>query len=358
MAYRITLKNGDTRWIVKYRDQHGKQIPRRFNTRAEAKRFEGEIANLKLGGRPAPNKAPTLEAYVKDIYWPEYAQVHLEQKTRATYASNLRLRILPDLGVFKVSKITRKLLDGYVAELSRSGIGNRAIQSTMTTLSSILERCVEQDYLTANPARGVKTPKIQTRQPLIVTDNQIKRLADHAPTHRDRAIILVAAYTGMRQGEVFALRWEDVHDKHITVRGSVDSDQSIKATKSGRDRSVPLLPEAKAAIDEWRLLAPGTSWVFPSSMGTPIHKSNWHRRVWQDVRKKAKVPELKFHDLRHTFVSRLIREGVDPVRVAYWAGHSSTRTTLDVYAHLFDAELGFGDTKKIPVDSKRGGLGG
>ena len=153
-------------------------------------------------------------------------------------------------------------------------------------------------------------------------------------------MILTAAYSGLRQGELLALEWADVDldAARITVRRSVDVDRTTKAPKTFRERSVRILPEAVTALAAWHPETPGSGLVFANERGGIIHRSNWNRRVWTPTREAVKLPALRFHDLRHTYVSMLLRSGVDPVRVARWAGHSTPRMTWDVYAHVIDGE--------------------
>jgi len=340
VAYQRKLNDGSTRWVVKWRSPDGKQLSRRFRTRTEATAFEGDLAKRKLRGESAPaDPKRTLAAFVQHDYWPRYALVHLQAKTREGYATDLRLRLLPDLGAHRLTRLTRQLLDQYVAELADTH-SPFIIHNTMTVLGSVLERAVEWGYLAANPAKGVRLPRKPKRVVTIPTSEQIQVLADHAPTYRDRAMILTAAYSGLRQGELLALEWGDVElgDARITVRRSVDVNRDVKAPKTFRERSVRLLPEAVAALEAWRIEAPQVSLVFPNQRGGIMHRSNWNRRAFTPARDAANLPHLRFHDLRHTYVSMLLRSGVDPVRVARWAGHSTPRMTWDVYAHVIDGE--------------------
>lgn len=340
MAYQRKLNDGTTRWVVKWRDPDGKQLTRRFRTKTEATVFEGDLAKRRLQGESTPlDPKRTLAAFVEHDYWPRYALTHLQAKTREGYATDLRLRILPDLGAHRLTRLTRQLLDQYVAELATTH-SPYTVHNTMTVLGSVLERAVEWSYTSANPAKGVRLPRKPKRMVVIPSEAQIRALAENAPTYRDRAMILTAAYSGLRQGELLALEWDDLEldDSRVHVRRSVDVDRTTKAPKTFRERSARLLKPGTKALRAWQAEAAPSRLVFPNERGAIIHRSNWNRRVWTPARTAAGLPTIRFHDLRHTYVSMLLRDGVDPVRVARWAGHSTPRMTWDVYAHVIDGE--------------------
>ena len=165
----------------------------------------------------------------------------------------------------------------------------------------------------------------------------------------------LALATGLRLSELIGLRWKacDFEKAKVHVTEAIVLGES-KPPKSGLSRSVPMFDTARAALEELasRAFSRGRfgdeEFVVSTARGTPLHPSNWHRRVWRPAIKKAELDGLgyRWHDLRHSAVSRLIAEGADIALVQAVAGHANASTTLDVYAHvnakrLEDAALEF-----------------
>lgn len=167
----------------------------------------------------------------------------------------------------------------------------------------------------------------------------------------DATLVAVLAYAGLRPGEALGLRWHDVGQRTLLVDRSVAFGK-VKPTKTGKARTVKLLPALAETLAAWRMVsdrAAATDLVFPAPDGSPWNldrASNWRKRVFAAASEAAGEPGIRPYDLRHSFVSLLIAQGATVVEVAHQAGHSPT-IALSTYAHLFDEHDGDRSTPAI-----------
>jgi len=233
-----------------------------------------------------------------------------------------------------------------------------------TTLSSIMSEAVQRNIITANPCHGIKgLPSAEPRKMLCLNPAEVATLAEAIDPHY-RTLIYVAAYTGLRAGELHELRWRDVD----LMRGRINVTRALKAwrqgtpiigkTKTNKPRAVDLAPHITRLLSDHAALSrpggnPGghqDTLVFTNSVGTAIHQVAWLRNHFKPAVARAlpryALPNpqtLRFHDLRHTFVSMLIAQNVHPKAIHEQAGHASITTTMDRYGHLLP---GASDTVK------------
>jgi integrase len=157
---------------------------------------------------------------------------------------------------------------------------------------------------------------------------------------RDRVMVSLMAYAGLRPSEMRALRWEDVGDRTLVVRSAVGSSGQEKRTKTGSERAVPIIVPL---ADDLAVLHEGEGERQSSGVVAPFHTDhrNWTTRVFRPARRRAGLDGIPPYALRHTFASLLIQQGLNALEVAYLMGHSSPQMVERVYGHLFaEARLG------------------
>jgi integrase len=243
---------------------------------------------------------------------------------------------LPEFGDKPVEAITADMIDDYRARLVREGeLSARSINKLLVQLQSIFKRAQRRHKLPVNPAAGID------RQPLkrsgdfdVLTPAEVEALARAAASEQDAAIYTAAAFTGLRLGELRALRWADVDfaKRLVHVRRNYTS-RALGDPKSGKVRSVPLIDQALPAFDrlsQREQFTGDTDLVFCSAVGTYIDESALRRRYYAAL-KRAGLKRLRFHDLRHTF-GTLAVQAFPLSDVMGYMGHADISTTM-VYVH-------------------------
>jgi len=226
----------------------------------------------------------------------------------------------------------RKWWDGlHNAKREGGRLSDRNANKLLTELRAILNWAAEDYGLDGNAAAGIpKHPERTSERPAFYTPAQVDALVAAAANDQDALAFKVAAYAGLRRGEVVSLRWRcvDVARSNLHVDESVSAGQDSRP-KSGKGRTVPLAKVLADALKDARPTdAADDDLVLVGSIpGTKIDGSALRRR-FEEARKRAKLPPLRFHDLRHTFGSLAVDGGASLVQVQAWMGHSAIQTTM------------------------------
>lgn len=345
-------KRADTgRWRARYRGPDGRQRSRDFDTKAEGQRWASE--QQRRVRRNEWTDPDAGRATVSDMYPVWMATLTLKPKTRETY-EHLWLRIVePRWGNVRLTAITPTDARAWVASMTGAR-GNPAGASTKRqafhVLSGILDAAVLERRLLTNPAReGVVgranfLPRaVRSERKRFLTPSEVERLAEETGPHR--VLILVMAYTGMRWGEVTALRVRDVD--LLRMRAHVERNASWLATglqyvapKTHQSRAVPLPPFLREDLQELLAGKAVDDLLFTTINGRPLDPSNFRTQVLAAASRRAGLERVTAHDLRHTAASIAIQSGADVKVVQRMLGHASAAMTLDVYADLFEDRLG------------------
>jgi integrase len=189
----------------------------------------------------------------------------------------------------------------------------------------------------------MEKPKTQsTREEVeditILTPEQIRALIDAAPDLKSKTLFMMAVGTGMRQGELFGLKWDDIDwiSGQVKVNRTYNHGRFYEPKSKASHRRIDLAPQLIAQLKEWQLACPPNTLdlVFPNGGGKPFNDGNFRGRTFYSVLKKARIPKIRFHDLRHCYASLLIDQGESPKYIQAQMGHSSINVTFDIYGHL------------------------
>lgn len=287
------------------------------------------------------------------------------RRTYERYESIVRLHVKPTLGNLPLAKLRPLHLQRLYRQLQDDGMSAAGVSKVHARLHTALRQAVRWQMLPFNPADGVELPRAERRAPQALTDGEAARLmrtAQLPDAHKQTrmfAPLAVTLATGLRRGELLGLRWRDVDldGAALSVVQALEQDAHtvrVKTPKTARSRRRITLPRFAVQVlrahrlirDEERLKAGGKwkggDFVFAATGGGPWYPANFsraYRAVLTRSSKDAKgrsVPPMtcRFHDLRHTHASQLLRAGVHPKVVSERLGHANVGITLDLYSHV------------------------
>lgn len=273
--------------------------------------------------------------------------------TFSRYESLVRLHINPGLGGTRLLKLTPGSVQALYRERLDAGCSPRTVQYIHVTLHKALKDAVRLRMVPANVAEAVTVPQVSKEEVRPLSPAQVKVFLKAARGERLEPMFTLAITTGMRQGELLGLKWEDLDLDEGVVRVrrtlSLDGKKIVFAppkTAKGR-RSIGLTGPAVASLKRHRALqeAEMGSWsenlglVFPNKDGAPRSSRGHLTEVLRQILRKARLPEIRFHDLRHTSATLLLSKNVHPKIVQTILGHATVGFTLDVYTHFLPSMM-------------------
>ena len=255
------------------------------------------------------------------------------------YRLTIEANLIDDLGADrKLEAIQPKHLDAYRDALLAEGrLTPRTINKRLVIIHGVFGRAIKVWGLPANPAAGIeKVPERRSGDLDVLRPDEIRQLAAAAESEQDRTLYLTAAFTGLRFGELAALHWSDVdwqgeliHVRRALARGA------IEAPKSGKVRSVPMVPEVAqvlARLGQRELWTGDEDFVFVSATGGYIDHSTT-ARAYKKALERAGLRAVRFHGLRHSFGTLAVQEfPLSDVQV--WMGHADIQTTMRYVHHV------------------------
>ncbi|MER7459210.1 tyrosine-type recombinase/integrase [Micromonospora sp. NPDC126480] len=327
-----------TPYVVRWRDEAGRQRKRGFTRKLDADRYRAEVEHKLHTGQYVDPKAGkvTFEAYAEQ--W-RAMQPH-RPNTAARTRSQLTRHAYPVLGSRPLAQIRASELQAFVTGLKLSP---SSVRPVWATVRAILSAAVRDRLIPYDPADRIKLPELPRQQITPLSVEQVDALAAAMPA-RYRALVVVGAGVGLRQGEAFGLQVADVD----FLRRAVTVERQVQPGTGGVVEECPLknrssyrvVPVGRVVVDalaghlaEYK--ATGTQWIFRDGDGRPLSRTRFNKEVWAPARDAARLPEVTFHDLRHFYASVLIGAGHNPKAVAERLGHADPAMTLRVYAHLW-----------------------
>jgi len=332
----------DDPWRARYRTPEGKSRSKQFARKLDAERFLVEVGHSKARGAYVDASAGrvTFAAFAAD--W--LAAQTFNESTREAVASRLKVHMAPALGPLELGAIRPSTVQAWLRG-RQTVCAPRTVRVMLANLSAILGAAVEDGLISTNPcaSRSVRAPAVE--QPRIVpwTTERVEAVIDAHPDPY-RAVPILAAGCGLRQGETFGVRVEDVdflrHRLLVRQQVKIVGGKSVVAPpKGGKQREVPL-PEvvAVALAERLRRWPAGTDGlVFRSREGNPLDRNHYNRNVWKPALQRAGVDPTRangMHALRHYYASVLLDAGESVRALADYLGHADPGFTLRVYTHL------------------------
>ena len=350
-------KRRDGRWEARYVPPDGGPPKSAYGkTKGEAKRKRKQaLEDLERGLVPDADRL-TVGAYL-DLWLSEYVEGTVWPTTFENYASIVKNHLKPALGRKKLKALSREDVLRLYRQKRREGYAPGTVRHVHVALNKALSQAHDLGYVARNVASGAGAKglePIRQEETTTLTVEEVGAFFRAARESNDRfeALYVLAVTTGLRQGELLALKWgdADLASGVLRVRRGLSVVKGegpvLKETKTGKGRPVQMLPMAIDALvahgarqlDErvrYRGVWEERGLVFPSAKGTPMHRQNLHRRSFKPLLERAGLPDgVRFYDLRHTFATLMFELDAKPKVVQEMLGHSSIGTTMNTYTHL------------------------
>ena len=340
-------RGGRVSYRARYRAPDGTERNKTFRRKVDAEKFLATVESAKLRGAwtdPAAGRA-TLAAWLEE-WWGSAAD--LRPSTVARDEAYFNSLILPRFGGVPLAAIRQPDVQAWVAELSARGFKPATVVKAYQLLGRTMTAAVNADMVPRSPCRAVRLPRVEREEMRFLNPAEVARLADVIDA-RYRALVLVAAYGGLRIGELVGLRRRRVD----LLRGTVDVAEIVVEVrgelymgppKTRAGRRIVTLPRSvvEELAEHLGPVGEADAWVFTADKGGVLRPSNFRVKVWLPAIRAAGLAPLRPHDLRHTAVALWIAAGANPKEVSVRAGHTSVAFTIDRYGHLFpghDEEL-------------------
>ncbi|MGA5543517.1 tyrosine-type recombinase/integrase [Mycobacterium sp. NPDC051198] len=334
------------RWRARYVDDDGREHAKGFAKKSEAQAWLDNDVTTKFATgtyvTPAAGRVTVGDVYTS---W-SASQSHISRKTATNRRSSWNYRVEGRWAEIAVADVQTAAVRSWVAEMVAEDAGVPTIENAFGLLRMIMGAAVEDKRVPRNPCEGVKLPKRPHADRGYLSHAQVMALA--GAVARDPEVIRFLSYTGLRWGEMAALRVQDFDmlRRRVNVSRSVTESGGLVWTpgKTHERRSVPFPAEL---VDELAVLMVGKGrdeLVFADLRGGVLRNSNWRARVFRPAVLKcqqddATFPTITPHDLRHTAASLAISAGANVKAVQRMLGHAKASMTLDTYADLFDTDL-------------------
>jgi integrase len=355
-------KRGRSSWALVFdlgRDAEGKRRQKWQTVQGTRKQAEAELARLltefNTGGYVEPTKM-TLSVYL-GRWLDDYATAAVSAKTLERYRSIIDGHVKPALGHVELTKLRPLQIQGFYSDCLRTGrkdgtggLSARTVWHFHRVLHNALGQAVKWQMLARNPVDAVVAPVPEEKEIMVLDEERTTELLSRLEGSRLYLPVIIALSTGLRRGELLALRWQDIDldDATMSVAQSVEQTKAglrfkPPKTRAGRRRvALPIFlidvlrqHRTKQLEDRLRL---GSAWldndlVLPLTDGSAWPPDTFSTLFATFIRRSG-IRHLRFHDLRHSHATELLRRGVHPKIVSERLGHANIGITLDTYSHV------------------------
>ena len=349
------------KWVVDFRDQHGKRRWETYETRKQADdALAKRIAEVKGGVYRSAADLPTFEAVAKD--WLA-GKKDRAVSTIETLTGQLTRHVLPAFGALRIDQVTTAAVEQFRNQKRDGGLETQTVNALLWVVTSILTYAVKHQYIARNPAVHTLVERVKAKRVAdavhdavdpasVLTAAQAHQLIEASAPGLHRTFITTALLTGCRSGELLALTWGhvDFEARKLRIGRSLSWDRTGENTQpvfgppktDSSYRTLDLVPELVRTLAEWKLASPfkaDTALVFTNLTGGPLHRVHLHKGLRRALARCAGLPPVTLHGLRHTFASLLLQQNRPVTQVAKFLGHLDPSVTLSTYSHWFaDAE--------------------
>ena len=354
-------KRNDGRWegryTAGYNPDTGKRIIKNVLGKTQAEVKEKLKTAISESQRLDISKAGnyTVAAWVRTWY-EVYAEPRIRPNTKEYYANYIENHIVPGIGEIMLDRLTTIQIQRFYNNLQKNGrvhrkglpepkdksLSPRVVRGVHTLLSNCLEQAVAERLILVNPAQGCKLPKLEKREMHILPQEKIGMYLAEAERRGLLAAFYLELTTGLRRGELLALQWSDLDFKTGRLRinkqvYSVNGKLEINEPKTKAAVRTVILPPAMVELLAEYKMQIFSEWMFPSRIKPeqPVDPGYVRKRL-QVILERAGCKRVRFHDLRHTFATMSLENGMDVKTLSAIIGHVSSATTLNIYTHVTD----------------------
>lgn len=291
-----------------------------------------------------------------EFWYYNYCKPRVGASTQVTHENTIFNHIIPEIGEIPLNKLTQNDLQQYYTRLKTSGrirltdlygegLSDRAVRMSHANCRAALEKAKEEGLIRSNPAVGCKLPPKKAREMQVLTREEIQRFLIQAKYEGYYELFLLELSTGMRRGELLALHWSDLNfktnelriNKQVTrVRGEL----IVSKPKTKASTRTIILPQALMSILKEYKRESNSRWMFPSPVKEDSPRDPGAVRIkMAQILERSGCKHIRFHDLRHTFATRALENGMDVKTLSTVIGHVSSETTLNIYTHITEEML-------------------
>ena len=350
-------KRKDGRWEGRYTVGHdpetGKAIIKNVlgKTQAEVKEKLKKAIEENVGIDYGRAKTYTVGSWL-EVWMENYAKIKLRPSTFKTSQGFLKNHIKPQNGGIPLADLTsldlqrfyKHLLDGgrvdrIEAKKKPKGLAPKTVRNIHQMIGSAYNLAMERKLVTCNPTQGCALPKVEHKEMKTLTADQLSAFFQEARDSGVYELYYLDLATGLRRGELLGLKWADVDlDRGVLKIQRAISRQNGKVVEAplktkNAYRTLPLSADAISVLKMQKCKVGNSEWVFPSPTGGPMSPDSVLHML-QRVLKRAGLPRIRFHDLRHTFATLALENGMDVKTISAMLGHVSAVTPLDIYTHI------------------------
>jgi integrase len=318
-----------------------------IKSKREAQREEARLKTEQAQGTFIHPDKQSVKGYLET--WLSGKRLTVSLRTWETYKFQITRHIAPHVGQIRLTALSAGEVRSWLAVLVGKGLSGRSAGLALVVLKMALAQAVQDEVLLRNPAWRIKAPRDTRENPEPLTTEETAQLLERCQGEPLYPAVMLAIFSGMRRGEILALRWEDVS----LETGTIHVQQSIEETvEAGARFKEPKTPESRRAIklpsvavNELRRIRSETGRVrgliVGDEDGNPLKPTLFSQR-FRRLLKRVGIRHIRFHDIRHSHATELFRAGFHPKMVSSRLGHSKVGITLDIYSHVMpgmDAEI-------------------
>ncbi|MBI4507212.1 MAG: site-specific integrase [Chloroflexi bacterium] len=319
-------------------------------TRREVQEQLAKLFRDQQLGLPIADERQTVARFI-DRWLEDTARHTLRPSSYDGYANLIRRHITPAIGRIPLAKLTPQHLSALYGTLLDKDLAPRTVQYAHAVIHRALKQAVRWNLVARNVADAVDPPRPNRKEITPLSPEQSRQLLEAARDDRLHALYMLALTTGLRSGELLGLKWRDVDLQNATLHvrrtlGRTSAGLGFGEPKTAKGRRAVALPTlAIAALREHRQrqleerLQSGPLWqdddlAFYNRGGRPLERQNIAKRSFKPLLRRAGLPDIRFHDLRHSAATLLLALGEHPKVVQERLGHATIGVTMDVYSHI------------------------